>query len=171
MFHSKDSTKRPSSTSGQAPQSEEQMFRREVSEEQTNYTYEEWSAKFYAHLKPFLWKFAVVVLVVLSLILVAVISASAQRKTVEDADFDTIIGELFSEQEQDVDYAELYESLFQYYTQPINLNNTSPDVLRSLYVLSDKQWVLIFLRHFPLSMPGASRKCLQNQFLCDQAQE
>jgi hypothetical protein len=139
MYHSKDSTKRPSSTSGQAPQSEEQMFRRDIADDTKSYTYEEWNTKFYAHLQPFLWKFCIIISVVLVLILVAVISASAQNKSAEDADFETIIGELFSLQDEDIDYSELYESLFQYYTQPINLNNTSPDVLRSLFVLSDRQ--------------------------------
>lgn len=139
MSHSKDSSTRPSATSGQAPQSEEDMLRRSIPKLEQNYTYEEWSAKFYTKLKPLLWKFFVVFTVVFILTLVLALSASAQNRTTEDADFDTIIGELFSQQDEDVDYSELYESLFQYYNQPVNLNNTSPEVLRSLYVLSDRQ--------------------------------
>ena len=67
-----------------------------------------------------------------------------QRRTF---DFDLFVQELFAQQEDDtVPYEDLYETLFQYYQQPIDLNNTTPEELASLYILSRPQ-IMAFFEH------------------------
>ncbi|MGF1533521.1 MAG: ComEA family DNA-binding protein [Bernardetiaceae bacterium] len=56
-----------------------------------------------------------------------------------EADFDLLIENLFQVQSEDLDYTDLYESLFQYFVQPIDLNTTEPAALQSLFILSDEQ--------------------------------
>ncbi len=60
-------------------------------------------------------------------------------------DFDLFVQELFSQQEdEDVPYEDFYETLFQYYRHPINLNNTNPEELASLFILSRPQIASLF---------------------------
>lgn len=57
----------------------------------------------------------------------------------QETDMDEFVQRLFPVQEDDLDYESLYESIFQYYRQPLNLNRVTPEELRSLYILSETQ--------------------------------
>ncbi len=54
-------------------------------------------------------------------------------------DLERFIEELFPVQSGDVSAEELYETLLLFYTNPINLNTTNREELRSLFILSEKQ--------------------------------
>ncbi|MGB0523061.1 MAG: ComEA family DNA-binding protein [Flammeovirgaceae bacterium] len=64
----------------------------------------------------------------------------------ENIDLDAFIQELFAQQDEDVAYEDLYESLFQLYRNPLNLNRADAEDLRSLFVLSEAQ-INNFLKH------------------------
>jgi len=60
-------------------------------------------------------------------------------------DLDLLVQELFAGQEDaDVPYEDFYETLFQYYRRPIDLNHTTPEELASLYILSRPQIASFF---------------------------
>ncbi|WP_240773295.1 hypothetical protein [Pontibacter sp. SGAir0037] len=60
-------------------------------------------------------------------------------------DFDLFVQELFAQQEdENVPYEDFYETLFQYYQRPIDLNNTNPEELASLFILSRPQIASFF---------------------------
>lgn len=63
----------------------------------------------------------------------------AQNPPRKEIDMDSYVLELFSQQDDDVDYSDMYERLFQYYGNPIDLNETDRDELSSLYILSEQQ--------------------------------
>ncbi|UII29431.1 helix-hairpin-helix domain-containing protein [Fulvivirga maritima] len=64
--------------------------------------------------------------------------ACAQKRQ-ENFDLQLFIENLFSVQDSDLSYEELYESLLLYYTHPLNINKADKDDLRALYILSDQQ--------------------------------
>ncbi|WP_439880248.1 ComEA family DNA-binding protein [Pontibacter sp. MBLB2868] len=69
----------------------------------------------------------------------------AQEYPRQNIDFDLFAQELFAQQEDaDLPYEDFYEALFQYYQRPIDLNNTNPEELASLYILSRPQIAAIF---------------------------
>lgn len=73
--------------------------------------------------------------------------AQAQDYPRQPIDLDLFVQELFSVQEdENVSYEDLYETLFQYYQQPIDLNNTTPEELASLFILSRPQ-IAAFFQH------------------------
>ncbi|MER2996488.1 hypothetical protein [Pontibacter populi] len=77
----------------------------------------------------------------------ASLSLQAQNYPRQTIDFDLFVQELFSQQEdENISYEDLYETLFQYYQQPINLNNTTPEELASLFILSRPQ-IASFFKH------------------------
>ncbi|WP_242916305.1 hypothetical protein [Pontibacter liquoris] len=60
-------------------------------------------------------------------------------------DFDLLVQELFAQQDDDqVPYEDYYETLFQYYQRPIDLNHTSPEELAALFILSRPQITSFF---------------------------
>ncbi|MDX5422719.1 MAG: helix-hairpin-helix domain-containing protein, partial [Hymenobacteraceae bacterium] len=62
-------------------------------------------------------------------------------------DFDLFVQELFAQQGDDnVPYEDFYETLFQYFQRPIDLNRATPEELASLYILSRPQ-IASFFRH------------------------
>lgn len=61
------------------------------------------------------------------------------KEKIEDLDIDAFIQELFAVQDDDVNYADAYETLFQLYTNPLDLNSATKAELKSLYVLSEIQ--------------------------------
>lgn len=63
----------------------------------------------------------------------------AQRNQQKDLDIEQFIEEVFAVQNGDVSAEELYETLLLFYSNPINLNNTNRDELRSLFILSESQ--------------------------------
>ncbi|WP_266202900.1 ComEA family DNA-binding protein [Pontibacter kalidii] len=69
----------------------------------------------------------------------------AQDYPRQNIDLDLLVQELFAEQDdENISYEDLYETLFQYYQRPINLNRTTPEELASLYLLSRPQIVSYF---------------------------
>ncbi|NDK55163.1 helix-hairpin-helix domain-containing protein [Pontibacter fetidus] len=86
-------------------------------------------------------------IVVLLLILYLPSKLKAQDYPRQTIDFDLFVQELFAQQEdENISYEDLYETLFQYYQQPINLNNTTPEELASLFILSRPQ-IASFFKH------------------------
>ena len=57
----------------------------------------------------------------------------------EEIDLEAFAERLFQVQDEDVSYADIYESLLLYYSNKLNLNNVEPEELASLYVLSPAQ--------------------------------
>ncbi len=79
------------------------------------------------------------------LILFICLQVQAQDYPRQQIDFDLFVQELFAQQEDDnIPYEDFYETLFQYYQQPINLNNTTPEELASLFILSRPQIASFF---------------------------
>src|SRR5688572_4037199 len=66
-------------------------------------------------------------------------AAQAQEYKRREIDLDLFVQELFQVQDEDVQYEDIYETLFQYYRNPLNLNTASKEELSSLYVLSEMQ--------------------------------
>ncbi|MEQ9165202.1 MAG: helix-hairpin-helix domain-containing protein [Fulvivirga sp.] len=65
--------------------------------------------------------------------------AFAQLNQQKAIDIERFIEEVFAVQNGDVSAEELYETLLLFYSNPINLNNTNKDELRSLFILSELQ--------------------------------
>src|SRR5690606_1066216 len=65
----------------------------------------------------------------------------SQKKELE---LERIIEALFPAQDEELNYDELYENLYQYYINPIDLNNTRPEILQSTYLLSPFQINALF---------------------------
>lgn len=63
----------------------------------------------------------------------------AQEYPRKEIDLDRFVQELFSQQDDDVNYEDLYESLFQLYSTPLNLNTATRDELAATYLLSENQ--------------------------------
>ncbi len=80
-------------------------------------------------------KLLLVVIFILALP-ITLLSQGIQQK---DIDIEQFIEEVFAVQNGDVSSEELYETLLLFYTNPINLNNTNKDELRSLFILSESQ--------------------------------
>ncbi|MEJ8756275.1 hypothetical protein WG947_04660 [Pontibacter sp. H259] len=79
------------------------------------------------------------------LILFLPTTLQAQDYPRQSIDFDLFVQKLFAEQEdENISYEDLYETLFQYYQQPIDLNNTTPEELASLFILSRPQIASLF---------------------------
>ncbi|QSE96951.1 ComEA family DNA-binding protein [Fulvivirga lutea] len=64
---------------------------------------------------------------------------SAQEFNRPDIDLERFIEEIFAVQNGDVSSEELFETLLLFYSDPINLNNTSEEELRSLFILNESQ--------------------------------
>ena len=63
----------------------------------------------------------------------------AQAQSLPDTSFETLLENLFPQQDEDVPYEEQYEILYQLYTQPINLNQANEEELQELFFLSSRQ--------------------------------
>ncbi len=66
------------------------------------------------------------------------IFTQAQEKTYDEA-LEILLEDLFTPQDDGVDYEEQYEILAQWYAHPINLNQATAEDLQQLYVLSERQ--------------------------------
>ncbi|GAB3530455.1 helix-hairpin-helix domain-containing protein [Pontibacter brevis] len=74
-----------------------------------------------------------------------VLPLQAQDYARQNIDLDLLVQELFAEQDDEtVNYEDFYETLFQYYQRPIDLNHTTPEELASLYLLSRPQIASFF---------------------------
>lgn len=60
--------------------------------------------------------------------------------------FEHLIQQLFPVQDEDLPYEDIYEALFQYYMQPLDLNQASQEELQSLFILSEPQ-IQSFFQH------------------------
>jgi hypothetical protein len=68
------------------------------------------------------------------------IICNAQQINKSDFDAEALISNLYRQQNvADISYQDFYESLFQYYQNPLNLNNATSEELRGLYLLNDAQ--------------------------------
>ncbi len=67
------------------------------------------------------------------------LSATAQAPPRPDIDINRFIQELFPVPSDDVNYNDLFESLFQLYTNPRDLNTVTRDELAAMYILSQEQ--------------------------------
>ena len=70
--------------------------------------------------------------------------ALAQEPPQPEIDLERFIDEVFAVQNGDVSSEELFETLLLFYTNPINLNNTDADELRSIFILSEAQITSFF---------------------------
>jgi Helix-hairpin-helix motif len=67
------------------------------------------------------------------------IRLSAQISEEKKPDLDALIQSIAAVQDEDLDYSALYESLYQLYTNPIDLNKARKEDLQALYLLNEKQ--------------------------------
>jgi hypothetical protein len=65
--------------------------------------------------------------------------AYSQSRKENDFDIDAFIQELFQQQDKNINYEDFYESLFQFYTNPLDINLATREDLESLYILSEIQ--------------------------------
>ncbi len=66
-------------------------------------------------------------------------SLRAQDLPSQDINLDEFILKLFPVQDEDINYEDIYENLFQRYRTPLNLNKASRDEISSLFILSELQ--------------------------------
>lgn len=78
-----------------------------------------------------------------------------------EVDVQRFIEQLFPVPDEDLPYEEIYEALFQYYTQPLNLNTATVENLQSLLLLTDQQ-IHSLLRHIRRNGPLLSLYELQS---------
>ncbi len=69
----------------------------------------------------------------------AILSATCWAQGAEDIDLEEFTERLFEFQDEEIDYEDLYESLLQLYTSPLNINRATAQDLQSLYILSTAQ--------------------------------
>ena len=67
------------------------------------------------------------------------LGSAAQEHPRKEINLDEFIQNLFSQPSEDVNYEDLYESLFQLYTNPLDLNAATRDELAATYILSEAQ--------------------------------
>ncbi|WP_258104047.1 helix-hairpin-helix domain-containing protein [Marinoscillum sp. MHG1-6] len=79
---------------------------------------------------------------VFHLVLLLLWFQTTQSQSIED--FNDLAENLFSIQDENVDYEDLYESLLIHYTNPINLNKATREDLDALYILSPVQITSFF---------------------------
>lgn len=72
-------------------------------------------------------------------LLMAVVTTSQGQPDDQAIDLERFIEYLFQVQDIDVDYEDLYESLYLLYTNPINLNTTNAEELASIFLLTPNQ--------------------------------
>ena len=65
--------------------------------------------------------------------------ARAQTPPPVEVDLDLFFQQLFDQPQTDADYADLYETLYQYYRAPLDLNRADRDALLALYLLTPAQ--------------------------------
>ncbi|RDV17060.1 hypothetical protein DXT99_00640 [Pontibacter diazotrophicus] len=74
-----------------------------------------------------------------------ILPLQAQEYARQNIDLDLLVQELFAEQnDENINYEDFYETLFQYYQRPIDLNHTTSEELASLYLLSRPQIASFF---------------------------
>lgn len=79
------------------------------------------------------------ILILLTALLSCAYAAWSQEPIRPEIDVQQFVEELFQIQDEDVNYDDLYESLFQLYTNPIDLNNTNKNQLGTIFQLNINQ--------------------------------
>jgi hypothetical protein len=92
----------------------------------------------YAKAKKFSMK-SVRFFVFFTLLLFAHATFAQKRSLKEEINFEQLVEEFFPMQEDDVDYSDAYEILFQMLAEPIDLNNADADELKALFLISQAQ--------------------------------
>ncbi len=72
-------------------------------------------------------------------VLLLPLAGRAQEHPRKEINLDEFIQNLFGQPSDDVPYEDLYESLFQLYTNPLDLNDATRDELAATYILSEAQ--------------------------------
>ncbi len=72
-------------------------------------------------------------------VLLLPLTGRAQEHPRKEINLDEFIGNLFGQPSEDVPYEDLYESLFQLYANPLDLNDATRDELAATYILSEAQ--------------------------------
>ena len=72
-------------------------------------------------------------------LLVSTLAQLSHAQSSPERAFETLLENLFTQQDEDVAYEEQYEILYQLYTQPINLNQADEEELQELFFLSSRQ--------------------------------
>jgi hypothetical protein len=75
----------------------------------------------------------------LMLSIVVVTNGFAQQLPVAPTEAARIAEELFAQQDLDLEYEELYETVLQYLSSPLDINRATADEFRSLYLMSEQQ--------------------------------
>lgn len=91
-------------------------------------------------------RYARIILIVWLLYQSNALWAQELQPPVKDIDLQQFIEQLFPVQDDDIPYEDVYEALFLYFTQPLDLNQVSPEALKSLFVLTEAQ-IQSFFRH------------------------
>ena len=72
------------------------------------------------------------------------LNQNVQAQTNKELELERLIEALFPIQDEELNYEELYENLYQFYIEPLDLNNTTPEILQSTYLLSPFQINALF---------------------------
>lgn len=85
--------------------------------------------------------------ILLMLLLLPIVAVIAQSRPEDrQAQFELLVEQLFSVQDEELPFEDLYESLFQYFIQPLDLNKAGIEELQSLILLTEPQ-IQSFFRH------------------------
>lgn len=76
---------------------------------------------------------------IILLFVIVVFRSHSQELKPPEIDLQLFIEKIFASQEQDVNYNDLYETLLQFYSNPIDLNKTNREELRNLFILNELQ--------------------------------
>lgn len=77
-------------------------------------------------------------------VFISTVSSFGQNPPPQEIDIQSFVEEHFATQDADVNYEELYESLFTLYSNPIDINKSTTEELRSLNILSEIQIKSLF---------------------------
>ncbi|KAA0990565.1 ComEA family DNA-binding protein [Dyadobacter aurulentus] len=100
----------------------------------------------YAFYKERLWGFRRALILIFAFSIIFANTLHAQEPPRQDVDINQFIGSLFPVPSEDIDYAELFESLLQLYTNPLDINIVTADELSGAMILTDLQ-IRAFLQY------------------------
>jgi len=86
---------------------------------------------------------------------------NAQQAPKKEVDFERLVDEIFSIQDEDINYEDLYENLAQLYSNQADLNSITEEQLRSIFILNEIQ-LQSFLNYRADAGPFLSVYELQN---------
>ncbi len=75
----------------------------------------------------------------LSILILSCLARIACAQSSPERAFESVLENLFTQQDEDALREEQYEILYQLYTQPVNLNVATEEELHDLFFLSDRQ--------------------------------